>query len=84
LTGYAYETVANKSIVAGATKDQSSAASASPDSAKPADPSAPEGERSLDNTEPATLGSLGSFARGTAGAAFWRRKDLPISGQDFR
>ena len=70
LTGYAYETIANKPIIAGKTKG-------------PADRSGEEDfgpKASLtspipDNSRPATLGAL---ALGTQGVPLWRRKEAAI------
>jgi len=85
LTGYAYETVANKPIVAGKTKDDADIPSAGSDSAGLADSAgALVTRQSPHNTEPVLPGSLGWLARGTVGAPFWRRKNLPIAGPDSR
>jgi hypothetical protein len=82
LTGYAYETVANKPIVAGQTKDGSDAALPGPDLTIPADPDPSVAGSAAD--EPGVVGSLGSLARGAAGSSLWRRKELPLSASDLR
>jgi len=64
LTGYAYETIPGKGIVAGATKGPDDSIGEQLDTAVLA---APE-------PEPA---SLGLFAQGAAGLVAWRRRDTP-------
>jgi len=61
LTGYAYETVPNKAIIAGQTKGPEGAESGKPSSAAVTEPRA----------SPATLGLLAS---GAPGLSIWRRK----------
>jgi hypothetical protein len=60
LTGYAYETIPNKAIIAGATKEAN-------DENQPADVSF-----KTNAPEPATVGML---ALGAPGLSIWRRKD---------
>jgi hypothetical protein len=60
LTGYAYETIPNKAIIAGATKEAD-------DENQPADVSF-----QTNTPEPATVGML---ALGAPGLSIWRRKD---------
>jgi hypothetical protein len=60
LTGYAYETIPNKAIIAGQTKEQVDSSVGQPDAASPAAP-----------TEPASLGAL---AVGAPALSIWRRE----------
>ena len=60
LTGYAYETIPNKAIIAGQTKEQVDSSVGQPDAASPAAP-----------TEPASLGAL---AVGAPALSVWRRE----------
>jgi hypothetical protein len=69
LTGYAYETVANKSIITGKTKGPDEASSVGPANA-PA--------FSATTAKPATLGLL---AMGSPGLSIWRREEQPAAAQ---
>jgi hypothetical protein len=60
LTGYAYETIPNKAIIAGATKDTDDV------------PERPDATLTTPTPEPATLGAL---ALGAPGLSIWRRKE---------
>ncbi len=75
LTGYAYETVANKPIVAGQTMDDADITSASPDSTSPT--GALVTRQSPDNRKTVSRGSLGWLARGTSLPALPRTVALP-------
>ena len=68
LTGYAYETIANKPIVAGKTHDVEKSAQ----QLNPASLASP-------TPEPATLGAL---AMGSPGLSIWRRRDLVLTSED--
>jgi hypothetical protein len=72
LTGYAYETVPNKSIRAGQTKEL-------------ADDQANDGGRGASLTNPVPdfpqPTSLGALALGAPGLSIWRRSDSVIAGQ---
>jgi hypothetical protein len=59
LTGYAYETIPNKSIIAGRTKG-------------PDDMEQPDAALTTPTPEPATLGAL---AMGARGLSIWRREE---------
>jgi hypothetical protein len=61
LTGYAYETVANKPIITGKTKGSNEVGIAEPDAA-----------RTMPIRKPATLGML---AMGSPGLSIWRREE---------
>jgi hypothetical protein len=67
LTGYAYETVPNKGIIAGQTKGTDDSNVEQPDAAL-----------TMPTTAPATLGAL---ARGAPGLSIWRRKEAFLDGQ---
>jgi hypothetical protein len=67
LTGYAYETIPNKSIIAGQTKGTEDSDFEQPN---PTAQSAP-------TPEPATLGAL---AMGEPGLSIWRRKEALVPG----
>ena len=72
LTGYAYETIPNKSIIAGKTKgpaDESGEKDFGPNASLP--------DRIPDTPQPATLGVL---ALGTQGVPLWRRKESALEG----
>jgi len=70
LLGYAYETIANKAIVAGRTKG-------SDDTDNIIEPPNPT-SLTMPAHEPATLGAL---AMGTAGLSIWRRKETSLDSQ---
>jgi hypothetical protein len=67
ITGYAYETIAGKGIVAGATKDTDESNIQQPDAALSTPTS--------DTPQPATLGAL---ALGAHGLSIWRRDEEAI------
>jgi hypothetical protein len=67
LTGYAYETVPNKGIIAGQTKGKDDSNVEQPDAAL-----------TMPTTAPATLGAL---AMGAPGLSIWRRKEASLDGQ---
>ena len=72
LTGYAYETIPNKPIIAGKTKgpaDESGEENFGPNASLP--------DRIPDTPQPATLGVL---ALGTQGVPLWRRKESDLEG----
>lgn len=78
LTGYAYETIAGKSIKAGqthgpATDDLTS----DPDFTNPDDPGPGASLTTPDTPQPASLGML---ALGSQGVPLWRRKELALEG----
>jgi hypothetical protein len=67
MTGYAYETIPNKAIIAGVTKGAD-------DENQPADVSL-----KTNAAEPATLGML---ALGARGLSIWRRKDELVAAPE--
>jgi hypothetical protein len=69
LTGYAYETVANKSIITGKTKGPDEASSVGPANASAA------------NTPTAKPVTLGLLAMGSPGLSIWRREEQPATAQ---
>ncbi|HXM23225.1 MAG TPA: hypothetical protein VN948_18350 [Terriglobales bacterium] len=79
LTGYAYETIANKSIKAGQTKGRADDSTLNPDSANPDDfgPGATVTNPIPDTPQPASLGVL---ALGAQGVPLWRRKESALEG----
>jgi hypothetical protein len=68
LTGYAYETIPNKAIIAGQTKGPDDTGIEEPDAAL-----------TLPTLEPATLGALGM---GAPGLSIWRRDDSAAGGSN--
>lgn len=68
LTGYAYETIPNKPIITGQTKE--------PDVISAEDP---EAALTTPTHEPATLGAL---ATGASGLSIWRRKESAAGGSN--
>jgi hypothetical protein len=74
LTGYAYETIAGKSIMAGKTHGPADDSTLNPDSTNPDDfgPSASVTNPISETPQPATLGMLGL---GAQGVPLWRRKE---------
>jgi len=72
LTGYAYETIADKAILAGQTVDPPELVLPTSDSAVPEvpEPEAVSAARRSSTTQPSSLGRL---ALGTQGVALWRR-----------
>jgi hypothetical protein len=74
LTGYAYETIVGKSIIAGKTHDAADGSTLNPDSA---DPDEFGTGVSLTNPIPDTPqpASLGMLALGAQGVPLWRRKE---------
>jgi hypothetical protein len=75
LTGYAYETVAGRSIKAGQTTEPNNSAVTS-DSLRPDDPG-PSLTNPTPDQQPATLGSL---AMGSPALSIWRRKESALVG----
>jgi hypothetical protein len=69
LTGYAYETIPGKAIIAGATQGSDDT-----DNSIEPDPAA----LTVPTPEPATLGAL---AMGAPGLSIWRRKQMSLDGQ---
>jgi hypothetical protein len=69
LTGYAYETIPGKSIIAGRTKGPDDSSVEQPDGRRP---SASLTNPILDKPQPASLGML---AFGAQGISLWRRKE---------
>jgi hypothetical protein len=67
LTGYAYETVPNKPIIAGATRDTDAV------------PETPDAALTVPTPAPATLGAL---ALGAPGLSIWRREDSVAATPD--
>jgi hypothetical protein len=67
LTGYAYETIPNKPIIAGETKGPDDISVEEPDAAL-----------TMPTPEPATLGAL---AMGAPGLSIWRRKELVLQSK---
>jgi hypothetical protein len=74
LTGYAYETIAGKSIIAGKTHGKAHQDSLSPDDSGPG--------VSLTNPilDPPQPASLGMLALGAQGVPMWRRKESALEG----
>ena len=74
LTGYAYETIPNRPIIAGKTKGKMNDKEASPDLLSPDDrgPAASLTNPIPDTPQPATLGLL---AMGSPALSIWRRKE---------
>jgi hypothetical protein len=70
LTGYAYETTANKAIAAGQTTDAPDDDAASPNPAHSGTIIPAAGKHA-----PAKFASLGALALGTEGLALWRREE---------
>ena len=68
LTGYAYETIAGKGIVAGQTKGTDDM------------PEGPDAALTMPTPAPATLGAL---ALGAPGLSIWRRKESPLEANLF-
>jgi hypothetical protein len=79
LTGYAYETIPNKPIIAGRTKGPADDPTSDPDFASPDDPGS--GASVIgpieDTPQPALLGML---ALGAQGVPLWRRKESAVQG----
>ncbi len=71
LTGYAYETIANKAILTGKTKGNEDEGSGNEDQARSVGPGNPAVFRKS-KSKPATLGLL---AQGAAGLDVWRKRD---------
>ena len=71
LTGYAYETIPGKAIIAGQTKGSDDDAENSLGQPNPA-------PQTMPTPEPATLGAL---AMGAPGLSIWRRKETSLDGQ---
>jgi hypothetical protein len=73
LTGYAYETVVGKSIIAGKTHGRADDSTLNPDSTNPDDPGPGASLTSpIPTPQPASLGLL---ALGAQGVPVWRRKE---------
>jgi hypothetical protein len=79
LTGYAYESIPGKSIVAGKTHGPSDDPTNDPDSANPDEPGSGASVVSpiIDTPQPASLGIL---ALGAQGVPLWRRKESALEG----
>ncbi|MGA8762715.1 MAG: hypothetical protein WB562_07610 [Candidatus Sulfotelmatobacter sp.] len=79
LTGYAYETVPDRTILAGQMNDDTTAAAAqlptSPDAAMPGS------LVSRQTSEPARIAHLGALALGSAAIAVWRREEPEVFGK---
>jgi hypothetical protein len=73
LTGYAYETIVGKSIIAGKTHGRADDSTLNPDSANPDDPGPGASLTSPIPTPQPT--SLGLLALGVQGVPVWRRKE---------
>ncbi|HEY6291949.1 MAG TPA: hypothetical protein VI455_10380 [Terriglobia bacterium] len=69
-TGYAYETIANKPIVAGQTRDAAESPGGDPNPAN-----FDNSPAFLTRPDPAQLASLGALALGAQGLSIWRRKE---------
>jgi hypothetical protein len=79
LTGFAYETVPGKSIIAGAMRGADEDATSNPDFANPDDPGSGASLTNPipDKSQPASLGML---ALGAHGVPLWRRKESALEG----
>jgi len=80
LTGYAYETVPNKPIIAGKTKGDADDTDFSSDSANSAEFGRSDSDVGRISNALRT-GLLGAFALGARGVPLWRRKEPALAGR---